>query len=74
MTNHKQSLDINAINYNDGIALMSDGSCCPITDWFDSHGELCSIKDNPISGVAGPDTNNQWHSFSVDAFVKVRTH
>lgn len=74
MTKHTQSLDINAINYNDELALMSDGSCCPITHWFDDEGQLCTKNDTPVSGVTGPDTNNQWHSFSVDAFVKVRTH
>lgn len=65
MNNH--SLEVVAINYGFGSAVLSDGQELPITTWIDDDGDDCEVND-AVSGVAGPDKSGNCHSFICSHF------
>ena len=63
-----EPLDIDAVNRNLGIALLTDGQEIPVTNWM-HNGEEC-FSDEASSCVCGPDSAGKWYSVNLTQFEK----
>lgn len=75
---HSRSLvfpaDVEAINRSHGAALLEDGQTLPITDWFDSAGNLTDKREEAVSCIAGPAADGRWYAIDLNLFRSVRSH
>lgn len=64
--------DIEAVNRAQAIALLSDGTTLPVTNWFDSWGDECEPQE-AVSCVAGQE-GSDWWSIDLSQFASTPTH
>lgn len=63
--------DVAAINRVAAVALLSDGTTAPVTNWLDADGDECAA-DDAIVCVVGPDPWGKWHSVDLRDFDPVK--
>ncbi|GAA6176929.1 hypothetical protein [Sulfitobacter pacificus] len=68
------TLTVHTFHRSGAFALLDDGSQIPITNWIGADGNDCGGFDHPVSFVAGPDVNGDWHSVDIDEFDPVTVH
>ena len=68
------AVTVEAINRALAVAIFSDGSTAPITNWFDIHGDDCEPDENPLAATAGPDACGQWHAIDLTDYDAQTTH
>lgn len=68
------ALSVEMLHRKQEIVVFSDGSSAPITNWVDAWGDDCGPNDHPVSAVAGPDSNGQWHSVDLSEFDPVEVN
>lgn len=56
--------EVAAILLDDGVVVMDDGQCVPITNVFDEDGDECDLDDEVYSLVAGP-VDGQWLALEI---------
>lgn len=67
-------IDVQAFHRSDELVLFNDGKTAPVTNWADSFGDECGPFDNPVTAVAGPDAEGNWHVFVLSEFDPVEAH
>lgn len=65
--NNKQ--DVELINRQLEIAILTDGQTVPITDWFDENG-VCD-KEDAIVCICGPCSADRWYSVELRFYENV---
>lgn len=65
--------EIEALNRSLRIILLDDGRTCPITNWFDNHGNDCG-PDIAEFAVAGPDSNGKWYTIELGQYSHICVH
>lgn len=64
--------EVIAINRMAAMALFSDDTTAPVTNWLDADGDECAA-DDAIVCVVGPDPRGKWHSVDLCEFDPVET-
>lgn len=64
--------DVEAVNRNEGLALLDDGSVISIDTWQDAVGEECEPEEATFAVAPLPD--GKWIWIDLWAFVPVKTN
>lgn len=68
------ALAVDTFHRKGEFVIFDDGSQAPITNWFDDEGDDCGGFDHPVSFVAGPDANGDWHTIDLSDFEAAKVH
>lgn len=63
---------IESINLKTGLAILNDGTQCPVDGMIDEFGEECGPNEAVVA-VCGPD-NGLWYSVDLSGFEAVSMH